>query len=190
MAVAFYQVDGRNEWVYTVGVMGLIHLRFGIEISGRHLIIRNIPWSGSRTLAESDASPLCAARLAAAPGACIRQIPALHAAAMEKERQAAMQGAARLFPIAYALDLTADQALATHTTLYGFAPAHPAGGGWVGDARGISSSVFGSVNRQRQPAYVPKSAPTGLLREVERLNVSMQFEEGGLRSVLEWKTKK
>jgi hypothetical protein len=191
MAVEFYQVQDRNEWVYSLDIVGMVKLRFGIEIAGKHLIVRNIPWAQGKTLADAQPSPLNAARLAAFPAACVLQRPALYAAAMEKERQAAMQGAARLFPIAYALDLPADKALSMHAALYGFSPVHPEGGTWTGNARGISSSVFGSINRQQQPAFDAAATPQfGLMRRVERLNVSMQFEDDGLRSVLQWKTRK
>ena len=35
--VSFYQVEDRDEWVWTMDIMGVVKLRYGIEVSGKYL---------------------------------------------------------------------------------------------------------------------------------------------------------
>ncbi|MCG8653643.1 MAG: hypothetical protein MI861_27645, partial [Pirellulales bacterium] len=43
--VSFYQIDDRDQWVWTMDVFGVVKLRYGVEVVGKYLVIRNIPWS-------------------------------------------------------------------------------------------------------------------------------------------------
>jgi len=183
----FYQIGNENAWVYTFSVFGMIHLRFGITIEGDYVVVRNIPWSRSDRIANINDSPLPTARLALHPAACVQQLPGLHAAAMETARQASLEGIGRLYPIMLAHKLSVTEALQAHAKWFGFRPIHPGQETWVGDARTLHSPVYGSATRQQQPPYDPDQPAFGLLHTVERLNVSMAFEDDGLRSILQWK---
>jgi hypothetical protein len=86
--------------------------------------------------------------------------------------------------------LTPEAALAEHQRLFGFRPAHPGRGAWAGTPAGrLHSTAFGSPDRQQQPAFSEAAAPFGLFKSIASLNVSMEFQDEGLRTVLQWKTK-
>ena len=101
-----------------------------------------------------------------------------------------MQGIGRLYPLMLARGLTPEAALAEHQRLFGFRPAHPGGGTWTGTpANQLRSTTFGSPDRQEQPTFSDATAPFGLFKSIDSLNVSMEFQDEGLRTVLQWKTK-
>jgi hypothetical protein len=186
----FYRVADENAWVYSFSVMGLIKIRFGIRVEGNYVVVRNIPWSSRDVIAGVAESPMRTARLLANPSACREQMAGLYSAAMEHERSAAMQGIGRLYPLMLARGLTPEAALAEHQRLFGFRPAHPGGGAWTGTpAARLRSTTFGSPDRQEQPAFGDATAPFGLFKSIDSLNVSMEFQDEGLRTVLQWKTK-
>ena len=186
----FYRVTDENAWVYSFSVMGLVKIRFGIRVEGNYVVIRNIPWSSRDVIAGVTESPMRTARLLANPSACREQMAGLYSAAMEKERSAAMQGIGRLYPLMLARGLTPEAALAEHQRLFGFRPAHPGGGTWTGtSANRLRSTTFGAPDRQEQPAFSDATAPFGLFKSIDSLNVSMEFQDEGLRTVLQWKTK-
>jgi len=64
----FYRIGNENAWVYTFSVMGMINLRFGIQIEGDYIVVRNIPWSSRDRIVSVDESPMKTARLAVTPG--------------------------------------------------------------------------------------------------------------------------
>ncbi len=185
----FYRTGDRDEWVYALDVAGLLKLRFGIAVMGEHVVVRNIPWSRTDAIAGLTDSPLPTARLAVTPGAGRLQLPGLHSSAMEKKRATAMRGLARLYPLMLALNLSADEAADRHFDWFGFRPAHPDGGAWTGDARRLESAMFGRPDRPRQPAHAEGDTSFGIMQAIESMNVSMQFEDDGLRTVLQWKTR-
>ncbi len=183
----FYRIGDRNEWVYALDLAGLLKLRFGIAVMGEFLVVRNLPWSRIDGIVDLTESALPTARLALTPSAGQQQLPGLHASAMEKQRVAAIGGLMRLYPLMLAMGLSAEDAIDLHADWFGFRPVHPQGGSWTGDARSLQSTAFGRPRQQRQPAYRPGDTGFGLLKTIESLNVSMQFEDDGLRTVLQWK---
>ena len=60
---SFYQVDDRDSWVWSMSIVGLIKLRFGVEVKDRYLVIRNIPWSVQDRVVGTDRVPLERCRL-------------------------------------------------------------------------------------------------------------------------------
>jgi hypothetical protein len=183
--VSFYQVDDRDSWVWTMSIEGVIKLRFGVEVVDRYLVIRNIPWSTQDRVVEVKDASLNGASLAVWPSACRLQLPGLFASAADQERRATMSGLGRLYPLVVAgsgVDVAAER----HAKLFGFRPLHPAGGQWRWENRNLTSSVYGSALRQRQPGYDP-SRPFGLMQAIEKMELTMQFEDAGLRSKIRWK---
>lgn len=183
----FYRIDNENAWVYSMSVFGMINLRFGIRIEGDYVVIRNIPWSSHDQIVAVEDSLLKTASLAITPSACVKQLPGLHATAMEKSRYAAIEGIGRLYPLMVSQGLSVEQALEKHSRLFGFRPVHPGEGNWQGDVRTLRSSDFGTPYRQQQPAYRAGKSDFGLFHQVEQLRVSMAFENTGLRSIIQWK---
>jgi hypothetical protein len=86
--VSFYQVDGRDSWVWTMNFAGVIKLRFGVEVADRYLVIRNIPWSVQDRVVRTDTAALNTAGLSVWPAASRLELPGI-------VRQRRRSGAAR-----------------------------------------------------------------------------------------------
>ncbi len=184
----FCQVGNRNEWVWTLDVFGVAKLRYGIEVVGKYLVIRNIPWSSSDRVVQVVPAQLNGAVLSANPGACQKQLPGLFAAASDGNRRATMSGISRLYPFMLCGAKDVKQAADQHRQLFGFYPRQLAGDSWVWNDYQLSSKNYGHSNRQRQPVFDPDQ-PFGLMNRVESLKVNMQFEQDGLRSSVTWRLK-
>lgn len=184
--VSFYQEDDRDAWVWSMEIIGMIKLRFGVEVTDRFLVIRNIPWSSKDKIVEIADADLNGANLRLSPSACRLQLPGLFASASDQERRAVLGGMGRLYPFVISGATSIEDAEDYHQRLFGFRPVHPSGGEWVWDNLKVSSSVYGSAERQRQPGFDP-DRPFGLMRSVELVDLQMQFEDAGLRSQVTWK---
>jgi hypothetical protein len=184
--VSFYQVDGRDSWVWTMNFAGVIKLRFGVEVADRYLVIRNIPWSVQDRVVRTDTAALNTAGLSVWPAACQLELPGLFASAADQERRAAMSAAGRLVPLILSGAADIGSAEQRHGQLFGFRPLHPPVGQWIWQDGNLTSSVYGSAWRQRQPAFDPER-PFGLMQSVESMQLNMQFEDAGLRSIIRWK---
>ena len=106
---------------------------------------------------------------------------------MEKDRRAAFQSAAHLYPLLLAGAASPEAAKAWHSKLFGFRPVHPSPGRFDWKDRVVSSPRFGSVGLQRQPSYDAGDIDFGLLRRVHDMRISMQLEDDGLRTRATWK---
>lgn len=185
--VNFYQIQGRDEWVYTFDIMGTIKLRYGLEIQDNFLLIRNIPWSNKDKIASVDWAPLNGAQLQVFPGACNLQLAGLYASASDRLRSTALQGMSYLYPLIISGYATMDNAAEKHAKLFGFMPVHPGEGHWIWKDYQLTSSQYGSVYREKQPGYNDGDSNFGLLKKIQHLSVNMQFEDTGLRTKVRWK---
>ncbi|TWU04238.1 hypothetical protein [Stieleria varia] len=184
-AVSFYQVDDRDEWVWTMDIFGVVKLRYGVEVHGNYMVIRNIPWSSDDQVINVEPAQLNAAMLQANPSACQRQLPGLFAAASDGNRQAVMSGLGRLYPFMLSGSKNVEQAAAEHQRLFGFYPRQLPGDQWLWENHQLVSKQYGKPSQQRQPAFDPEK-PFGLMNRIDTLQLNMQFEEDGLRSTIRW----
>jgi hypothetical protein len=185
-AISFHQVEDRDAWIWSLSVGGMIKLRFGLEVTDRHLVLRNLPWSTPDRVVRLESAACNGAGLSLWPGACRLQLPSLFTSAADQERRATLSGLGRLYPLLASGNLDTDTASERHQQLFGFRPLPVPGDRWIWQDGHLVSSVHGSVHRQRQPAYNP-DRPFGLMQSVHSLQVTMQFEDAGLRSVIRWK---
>ncbi len=181
----FYRIDGEDAFILTLDVMGLMKLRYGIEVDGRYILIRNIPWAADGRVAGTVEAGANGARLSVRPGACRRQLSALRTAAGEGARRAALDNLGHLYPIAVAGVAETGDLGAAHARLFGFRPVHPGPGEFRWEAGELVSTAYGSVTRQRQPSAPDPEA--ALLSDLEALTLEMQFESDGLRTRLFWR---
>ena len=186
--VEFYQVAGEDSWIFSFDIMGMVTLRYGIEIRDGFVMIRNIPWSTPSSIEQISTSPLNGARLAVYPGAGKLQLSGLYAATVEHQSAAAMEGAGLLYPLLESGCADIDTAAKKHLALFGFMPAHPGNGSWQWQNNQVVSSQFGSIYRRQFPKYQQGDSGFGLMQDIEEFAVQMQFEESGLRTQIRWST--
>lgn len=182
----FYQVDGKDEWTMTLHFFGMIKLRYGIDVQGGYLLVRNIPWSNKEKISEVRKVPLKSAFLETFPEECKAQLPSLFATANEKTRVSLNKSIAYLYPLLASGYATVVDSEKKHYNLFGFKPVHPEGGVWQWNSKHLSSSRFGSVIAQKQPRY-DGGVGLGLLKDIDTISLNMQFEDSGLRASLRWK---
>jgi hypothetical protein len=185
-ATSFYQVGERDEWVWTMDVFGVVKLRYGIEVVGKYLVIRNIPWSSDDHVVSLAPAEMNAAMLQANPSACQKQLPGLFAAATDANRQAVMSGMGRLYPFLLSGAESIEKAQAEHQRLFGFYPRQIGDDRWVWRDYRIVSEDYGEPTRQKQPAFDPEK-PFGLMNRIDMIRLNMQFEDDGLRSAVRWR---
>jgi hypothetical protein len=184
--VSFHRVGDRDEWVWTIDLFGVVKLRYGLEVSGKFLVIRNIPWSAEDRIVSLQPAALNGAALQAFPGACELQLPSLHASATDTARKAAMSGLGRLYPFMLGGQSSVAAGLEQHRQLFGFAPRPIQGDQWKWNNFRLTSERFGTPNQQRQPEFDP-TRPFGLMQRVNLIELNMQFEDDGLRSSIRWR---
>jgi hypothetical protein len=185
--MSLQRIEGREAWVYNLGILNVIQLSLGLEVQGDYLIITNLPWSQRSQVAGITTAPLNGALLQANPGVAERQLPALYASALAQERAATMQGISYLYPLLVSVCKTPAEAVAAHAQLFGFKPLHPASGEWLWQDGVLASSVFGTPRAQKQPEYQPGKRDFGMLpTEIDQISVNMQFEDAGLRTSVRW----
>ena len=184
--VSFYQVEDRDEWVWTMDLFGVVKLRYGVEVVGNYLVIRNIPWSSEDRVVSVTPVELNAVMLQANPSACQQQLPGLFAAAADGNRRAALSGLGRLYPFMLGGTKDVTEARAEHRRLFGFHPKQRADDRWLWKDYRLVSEDYGEPTQQRQPAYDPQQ-PFGLMNRIDSLQVNMQFEQDGLRSTVRWR---
>ena len=185
-AVAFHQVNDRDAWVWSLSISGMIKLRFGVEVTDRHLVLRNLPWTTPDRAVRLETAPLNGAGLTLWPTACALQLPSLFASAADQEQRATLAGLGRLHPLMACGAADADAAGDWHRQLFGFRPLAVPGDAWHWQDGHAVSGVYGSVHRPRQPGYAP-DRPFGLMQTIDLFQLTMQFEDAGLRSLLRWK---
>jgi hypothetical protein len=189
VAAEFRQVQGRDAWIYTLQIPGILKMRLGIEVRSGYLILSNIPWSQPVAITAVEARALNGAELAVAPGAVRLGLPGLFATQSEQSQGAALAGMAALYPLLLAGGATPEAATARHAALFGWKPVHPGPGQWTWTDGRIASSAYGTPARWKTPEYRPGAEDFGLFEGVERFAVTMQLEAGGLRAVTRWRWK-
>lgn len=184
--VEFRQVEGRDAWIYSLNVAGLVRVRFGIEVKNGYLILSNVPWSQPVTVNAAPERELNGAELQIAPGAVRQGLPGLFATQSEQNQLAAISGMAALYPLLLTVSSTPDEAAARHAALFGSKPLHPGPGRWIWKDARLESSVYGTATHWKEPAYRAEMGDFGLLEGVTRLSANMQFEADGLRAICRW----
>ena len=182
-ATSFYQVENRDQWVWTMDLFGIAKLRYGVEVVDQYLVIRNIPWSSEDQVVSTEPVALNAAMLTANPSACRKQLPGLFASAADANRQAVMSGLGRLYPFMLSGATSVEEATVQHQRLFGFYPKQFAGDEWTWGDFQMVSKQYGSPLQQRQPSFDP-AQPFGMLNQIDFVQLNMQFEQDGLRSTV------
>jgi hypothetical protein len=184
--VEFRQLEGRDAWVYTLGVPGFATFRLGVEVQNGYLVFSNIPWSQSSTMTP-EKRELNGAAIRLAPGAVKQGLAGLFATQAEQDQRAVLVSMAALLPLLESgVSATPDQAVAAHAAIFGSKPGHPRNGAWVWKNGVLESSAYGSAVRWKAPAYKPEMGDFGLFDGLSLVNLNMQFEQGGLRAVCRW----
>ncbi len=183
----FYKVDGKDEWIISIDVMGIAKIRYGIEVQKNYIMLRNIPWSNTDQIINIEDALLNGAKLDVFPEACDLQLPGINTAASELKRLDALRGMGLLYPLIANGCATLENVAEKHDQLFGFKPIHPGDGQWQWENRQFMSTVYGSVFKQKQPGPGRKDRKKGLLKGIEYVSVNMQFEDTGLRTLLRWK---
>jgi hypothetical protein len=186
MAADFRQVEGRDAWIYSLNIPGIIKIRFGIEVKNGYLVLSNIPWSQPVSIKAVDVRALNGADLQISPAAVRQGLPGLFAAHSEQSQLASIGGIAALYPLLVTISATPDGAATRHAALFGAKPLHPGQGRWVWKDGRLESSAYGSATRWQQPIYRSEAGDFGLFEGVTRLSVNMQFEDAGLRAIARW----
>lgn len=181
-----FQVGDQEKWVWMMDIMGMVKLRYGIEIVDEYVVVRNIPWSTKEKVTQVKAADLNAVSLQVNPNACIEQLPGLFAAASDANSRVAMSGLGRLLPFMVGKDIEIEEARQEHQRLFGFFPKTVLGDQLNWKYQHLSSNDYGDPKRQRQPAFDPKK-PFGLMNQIDFLRLEMQFEDDGLRSAIRWR---
>jgi hypothetical protein len=188
-AAEFRQIEGRDAWVYTFGVPGIVTLRLGLEIQNGFLVISNTPWAKPVTIQSADARPFNGAAIRVVPDAVREGLAGLFATQAEHDQMAALSSMSALLPLLQTGSATPAEAAARHATLFGSRPLHPKTGDWVWANGKLQSSVYGSATQWRVPMYKPEVGGFGLFDGTTLLDLNMQFEQGGLRATARWKSK-
>ena len=184
--VEFRQIEGRDAWVYTLGVPGVATFRLGLEVQNGYLVFSNIPWSQSTTLAP-EARDLNGAAIRLAPGAVKQGLAGLFATQVEQDQKAVLASLAALLPLLESgTSATPEEAVAAHAAIFGSKPQHPKNGAWVWKNGVLESSLYGSAEHWKAPIYKKEMGDFGLFDGVSLVNLNMQFEQGGLRAVCRW----
>jgi hypothetical protein len=186
MAADFRQVEGRDAWIYSLNIPGIVKIRFGIEVKNGYLVLSNIPWSQPVSIKAVDVRALNGADLQISPAAVRQGLPGLFAAHSEQSQLASIGGIAALYPLLVTISATPDGAATRHAALFGAKPLHPGQGRWVWKDGRLESSAYGSATRWQQPIYRSEAGDFGLFEGVTRLSVNMQFEDAGLRAIARW----
>lgn len=183
-----YQIEGRDEWVCLFDIMGVVRLRYGLEVRDGFLLIRNIPWSNADGIEKVENAPLNGMELKVWPGACKLQLPGLFYASAEKQRQAALQGLGFVYPLLSSGYATIDNVFDQHMKLFGFTPVQSTGDHWDWSQGVIESTRYGSVLQKKQPDYAGGD-DFGLLGAIRDLELQTQFEDTGLRATIKWRVR-
>ena len=185
-----YQIEGRDEWVCLFDLMGVLKLRYGLEVKDGFLLIRNVPWSSQDRVVNVETSDLNAAQLKLWPAACKLQLPGLFASSAEKERAAAFQGFGFLYPLIASGCAGMENVLDEHLKLFGYTLRKAEQDDWSWTGGTLESRRYGSIFHKKQAAYNETTGDFGLLECINDLSIQMQFEQDGLRAEIRWNPRK
>jgi hypothetical protein len=185
--VSFRQIGNRDAWTYTFGVPGVMRFRLGLEIQNGYLVVSNIPWSDTMTIDRVDTRTLNGGAIQVRPDAVKLGLASLFATQAEQDQSAALTSMAALYPLLRTVASTPAEAAAKYAALFGTTPLHPGAGDWVWANGQIESTVYGSPIRWRAPAFDPARPNFGLFDGASLIDLTMQFEQGGLRAIARWR---
>lgn len=183
------KITGEDRWLLRIQVGDVLFFTLGMEIQDRYLVFSNLPLNYHPKVTGSETLPVKDASLLLQPGAINETGPGFEASALDQARQQALAGLGVLNHYYMAGFSSLADALAESRRLFGYAPVHPSPGEFIWTERGPESSVFGSIWDHLQPP-LDQVEPLGLLPQTEKVEVSMQLENEGLRTRLIWKGKK
>jgi hypothetical protein len=190
LPVTFRQIEGRDAWMYTIGVPGIAVLRLGLEIENGYLVLSNSPWSETMRIASVDSRVLNGGAIRVTPESVRQGLAALFATQAEQDQTAALSSMGSLLPLLQSISPTPADAAARHAALFGSTPLHPAGGGeWLWRDGRLESSRYGNATRWQVPAFKPELGDFGVFQGATVLDLNMQFETGGLRVTARWSAK-
>jgi hypothetical protein len=182
-------VQGRDAWIYTLGIPGIATFRLGLEIQNGFLVFSNIPWSQPVTVRSADTRTFNGATLHLTPTAVRQGLAGLFATQSELDQTAALSSMASLLPLLQSISATPDEAASAHATLFGSKPLHPGTGSWIWKDGQLESSQYGTATRWKEAIYSPQMGDFGLFNSLTDVDLNMQFESGGLRAVVRWKSR-
>jgi len=182
----FRQAGDDASWIYSLGVAGMVKIRFGVRVERGFLILSNIPWSQPVAVAREEQSRHRGARLQLDSGAVRLGLPGLYAAEQEQNQSAALSGMGLLYPFLLTGSPSVEDAVQRHAKAFGFWPLHPSPGAWVWRDGRLASTAYGDAFLWKQPVYEAGVGDFGLFQGIPRASVSMQFEDSGLRAVCRW----
>ena len=173
----FYQVDEKDGSTMALNIFGMIKLRYGVELQGDYLLVRNILWSNKEKISGVRKVPLKSAFFEAFPIAAKKQLPGLFAAANKNTRASLQKNMAYLYPLLASGYAPVDDVEKKYFDMFGFKPVHPESEKWQWNGKHLSSSRFGGVASQRQPSYNKNIDEIGLLHNIDNVSLNMQFED-------------
>ena len=183
-----HRIQGKEAWIYTLNIDGIVQIHLGVEIKDGYLVISNMPWSTQVQIDDVRQSELNGAQLQLNLDEIVEQLPALHIKVYTDYRAAAVDGMGYLFPLLVTgVSGTVDDAVEKHFEIFGFRPVHPNPGRWLWRDSTLTSSEFGTALNPVQPEYTPGSRDFGVFPSLSMLNVNMQLEDSGLRARIRWR---
>lgn len=180
------KVTGKDKWLFTWNIEGVLHTRFGVEVKDRYLVINNLPLTTPLEVVGRRDFGGRTAHLRLDPAACEEQLPALFASAAAQRRTAALSGIRSLTPLLLTTADSVEDAQDMHANLLGYRPLHPDDGEWIWDGRTLTSSVYGHPSKPLQPPYEPGDRDFGVLKGVKNLEVDMRLEGEGFHATTRW----
>lgn len=182
----FYRLGDQNRWILELSLEGAVKVRFGLDVQAGFLLVSNLPLSQRPRITGERAAPLNGVQLTLQPGASLLERASLFTSAMASQRRAASAGMTTLSMLS-TLGKSPEEAADALRHTFGFTPVHPPGGEFILKDGRVESTVFGNLRSQRQPDPSQASESTfGILRAIESLRVSTQFEQDGLRAKVHW----
>ncbi len=189
MNVNLVRITGQEKWFLRIALEDVLFFTLSMEIQDRYLVFSNLPLNYHPKVTGSEQLTLRDAAVLLQPDAINETGPGFEASALDQARKQALAGVGVLNLYYMAGFDSLEDAMQTSRRLFGYVPVHPSPGTFVWTERGPESSVFGSIYDTQQPP-LDEVDTSGLLPQTEKVEVSMQLENEGLRTRVLWKGKK
>jgi hypothetical protein len=188
LSVNLVKITDADRWLIRLRLGDLLFITLSMEVQGDYLVFSNLPLSYAPQVTGSIPLPLRDATLTLHPEAIHETGPGFATSSLDKAREQAMAGLGVLNLYYMAGMRSLEEALAASQKRFGYVPVHPSPGEFKWTEAGPVSSVFGSLYSSEQPPLDQLDIP-GLLPRTQRVDISMQLENEGLRTRLLWKGK-
>ncbi|MDF3131227.1 hypothetical protein P0Y35_18630 [Kiritimatiellaeota bacterium B1221] len=186
--VNLVKITGEDKWLLRIALEDMLFFTLSMEIQDRYLVFSNLPLNYHPTVTGSEALNFRDASVLLQPDAIQETGPGFEASALDQARKQALAGLGVLNLYYMAGFDSLEDAMATSQRLFGYVPVHPSPGEFIWTERGPESTVFGSITDTQQPP-LDQVDTTGLFPQTEKVEVSMQLENEGLRTRVLWKGK-